>query len=152
MMKHWITTFLIFLSVMTLSGCSNVLSNFVEQPKDPPKLYLYNGPNLDRKTVSEYQETLLNYIRYLERYYLTIGVYYGGKTELPKPKSKQDDTCYIVASIFNDVPLPPPPKVGNRDAEYVLNLLIDHITVLRKTIRENNAYMETLRQRYKSCK
>lgn len=152
MVRHWIVTFLLFIFVATLSGCTNVLNSFIERPKDPPKLYLYNGLNVDRKTVSEYQEILLNYIRYLERYYLTIGVYYGGKTELPNSKSKYDDTCYIVSSIFNDVPLPPPPRVGNRDAEHVLNLLIDHITVLRKTIRENNVYMETLRQRYKSCK
>lgn len=143
--------------VSLLVGCT-VLSDTIG-PRPPPEFDPGNFNLVSpRSGVIEYQEELLNYISYLEHYYISIGIYYGGKTEFnPKEKklSRTGETrfrCYVMSQIFKDIDLPPPPKTKNKEVEETLNVLVDHIVDLRKRIRANNDYMESLRKRYKDCK
>lgn len=124
-------------------------------PKGFPPPIDFNHTRLDieptREAVQAYQEELSKYIRYLEQYYISLGVYYGTDTKSPVTTSQISSQCLVVEGIFKDTPLPKPPKTDDRYINQTLHALIDHIVDLRQRIRNNNAYMEELRKRYRHC-
>lgn len=156
--KHLL--FYVTLSLFGLTACSSL-----ERLHHPPlETKGYPSPipfkisglpaNPSKLQVEAYQAELLKYIRYLEQYYITLGVYYGTKTTLNRstPKDERELQCRAIEGIFKDIPLPKPPITDDRYINETINKLIDHITVLRQRIRENNGYMAQLRDRYRGCK
>lgn len=146
------------LSVVTLLGGCHFHPPVVERPNPPPVLHsnvLSPTGKPDLEEVRRFQSTLLDYITYLEQYYISIGVYYGAETKIPTGRRVVNDhtfQCRVIDHLFKDIELPPPPKAVNKEIESTMNKLIDHIVDLRHRIRENNTYMAYLREKYKECK
>lgn len=140
-----------------LAGC-HFYQPVIEKPNPPPVLQLdilaKNGKP-DIEDVKRFQSTLLDYISYLEQYYISIGIYYGTETKLPPGRLVSNEhhfQCRVMEHLFKEIELPPPPKAKNKELETTMNQLIDHIVDLRHRIRENNTYMNYLREKYKDCK
>lgn len=160
LLKHSVLSF----TLITLFGCQTL--DYVFDSHDEvntgesfsyPKPSLFQGSLNTHPTktqVEAYQRALIDYIRYLEQYYITLGVYYGADTKsiINRATSEHDLQCRAVEGLFKDTPLPKPPVIDDRFINDTMNNLIDHIVELRQRIRNNNLYMQRLRHRYRGCK
>lgn len=124
------------------------------RPNDPPtlskKVFTNKAPSLDE--VLEYQEDIINYIKYLEEHYIAVGVYFGGKQDFPILLHRNDE-CRIYDYIFKDIALPSTPSsdLAEKDLDTFISLLVEHVQELRSKIKENNRNNEQLRHYYKNC-
>lgn len=154
---YWILLTIIIL--LLLMGCTALTGNVYRYPADAhmnvtlPSEIL--NKKLSAKEVNDRQQDLANYINYLHQYYIAVDLLYkkdkGYKPDVNLPQFKYAQ-CKVVRDLFKRVDLPPPPKrkAGMSDND-AINVLFDHIEVLRREIRSNNQKMKELRSLYHHC-
>ena len=141
--------------IIFVGGCDyfDLNNSFYEKPKDPPymrKLDDMSQIAVDHEVIVNYQKQIVDYIDYLEQYYVSIGYYYQGDTKYPYTRNRHDE-CRVYDYIFNDIELPLYSGFKDVSMDYIVNELINRIKVLRGLIKENNEYMARLREHYKAC-
>lgn len=138
------------------SSCDYVENSVsYEELKPPPNvpLILDKDKSLHEsvETILKFQETLKDYIDYLEVYYVSIGRYYNADTELPQSKRRIHE-CAVDKEMFVDFSLPEPhPLDENAPPEVIINELLDYNERVKKEVKEYNRYMSVLKDRYKDC-
>lgn len=152
--KRYLILLIVSIISLTYIYIQHDYNGLYYKPNDPPTLtkniVTRRAPQLEE--VHKFQDALLEYIKYIEEYYISVGLYFGGKTELPIMFHRNDE-CRLYDYIFKDITLPakPPSSIAEKDIDAFISLLTEHVQELRTKIRENNRYNEQLRLYYKNC-
>ena len=124
----------------------------VRPPPDVP-LILDKDKNSQKskEIILKFQDTLKDYIDYLEVYYVSIGRYYNADTELPLSKRRNNE-CNVDKEMFINFVLPETqPLHENTPPEAIITELLDYIEKVKDQVKEHNQYMKALKDRYKDC-
>ena len=154
-MKNKIRILLLGLALF-ITSCDYVENSVsYEELKSPPNvpLILDKDKSLHESTdtILKFQESLRDYIDYLEVYYVSIGRYYNADTELPQSKRRVHE-CMIDKEMFIDFALPEINPINeNAPLEEVVNELLNYNERVKKEVKEYNRYMNVLKDRYKDC-
>lgn len=152
--KRYLILLFVLIISLTYIVIQHDYNGLYYKPHDPPSLtkslIVKKVPKIEE--VEKFQEEILGYIEYLEEYYISVGLYFGGRTELPLMFHRNDE-CKLYDYIFKDINLPakPPSGLAEKDIDTFITLLMEHVQDLRTKIKENNRYNEQLRQYYKNC-
>lgn len=145
----------IFVSIFTV--CITLIivnsNNLYTRPDSPPRLYrsLFINTPPTKEEVKHYQDKLLDYIAYLEQYFVSVGLYYDGRKELPILLHRNDG-CRLFEYTFKQISLPAPPiQQDDTDYEIIVSKLAEQVVQLRGRIKEHNAYTAGLAKYYRPC-
>ena len=148
-----IRTILVSIIVAAITLIAVNRDNIYTRPESPPMIYrsLFENKPPTPEAVEKYQEDLLTYIQYLENHYISVGLYYDGKKELPIFQSRNDN-CRLFEFTFKEINLPILPiGESDLDPELIIHRLAEDVIQLRARIKEHNAYIGELKRYYKPC-
>lgn len=127
--------------------------NVFTRAESPPVIYrsLFSHTPPTPDEIKKYQEDLIAYIYYLEQHYISVGLYYDGKKELPIFQHRNDG-CRVYEHTFREISIPDLP-IGDEDidTDLLLYRLAEDVIQLRGRIKEYNAYIDELKRYYRPC-
>lgn len=125
--------------------------NFYYSPNKPPVLYSWIDKPLDNEII-EYQNQLINYIQYLQEYYVHVGVYLNGAKDIPVNYLVNKD-CQLYDYTFKTIELPlfPLNEVEEHRLDKVINRLVEYLIDTNNRVMEHNRYQNQLKESYKNC-
>lgn len=149
-MKHLIMGF----CLLALVGCNNTPHPPTQKPTTnieavvgvPPLVPPPAKPtNVDRLDVlRKYRDTLVAYHAYLTGY-----VNYVSQSNGLIPPFDSSNDCNTPIPLI-DIALPPIPKISGLDDTDVIDLLIDHIELLRSKVSDHNRVLSQIREKLAS--
>lgn len=139
------------LSLLLLVGCtttpqpvSQPISTTTEildgvPPLVPPPA---KPPNVQQlEVLRKYRDTLVAYHAYLEGY-----VNYISQSNGLIPPFDATQNCNATIPLL-DITLPPIPKIAGLDDSDVIDLLVDHIELVRSKVHDHNRTMSQIREK-----